>query len=119
MSVTTTAYTEEFLRNTGLARDEIIAKGADAGVASKRGTLNSRKSHQFHGHDALDQTISHAEGVNSEGGEFPEGLTMQRVVLVGNRMYLLQIDVARTYYDANASYVLDVRTRFFDSLRLR
>lgn len=117
-SVTTTTYTEEFLRNSGVARGDILTKGADAGVASKRGTLNHRKTHQFNGQDALDQTFSYHEGVNSEGGEFPEGLTMHRVVLVGNRMYLLQIDVARTYYDANASDVLDVRTRFFDSLRL-
>jgi hypothetical protein len=119
-TVASTEYTPAFVRESGLNPPEILHRGLEAAVHSKpNATVIDRQAVPVAGPLAVEQTFTYPEGVNSQGAEYPAGVTFHRAILSGSRLYLLQLDVSQAHYDANGDEVFAVRRQFFDSFQLR
>jgi hypothetical protein len=119
-TVASTEYTEAFVRESRLTPPEILHRGLEAAVHSKpNATVIDRQAVPVAGPLAVEQTFTYPEGMNSQGAEYPAGVTFHRAILDGSRLYLLQLDVSQVHYDANGDEVFSIRRQFFDSFQLR
>jgi hypothetical protein len=119
-TVASTEYTTAFVRESGLTPPEILHRGLEAAVHSKpNATVIDRQAVPIDGPLAVEQTFTYPDGVNSQGAEYPAGITFHRAILDGSRLYLLQLDVSQAHYDANGDDVFAIRRQFFESFQLR